>query len=188
MTQFKVYCNETAPEGSQTLLAELQRELGFVPNVYGVIAGSPAALEGVMTLNTSFGASGFSGAEREIISLATSVANACPYCIAGHSSFALKQGVSQDVIDAVRDDRPALDPKLEALRSTTSNVVLQRGDIAPAQLAHFYDAGFSKKAFLELLLGVAAKTMTNFASKVAGVPVDAQFVAEARPPKFEHVL
>jgi len=188
MTQFEIHCQESAPEGAQTLLAGLQRELGFVPKIYGVIAGSPAALEGVMALNTSFGASGFSGAEREIISLATSVANACPYCIAGHTAFALQEGVPQDIIDAVREDRPILDPTLEALRSTTRTVVLQRGEIAPDQFAHFCDAGFSKEAFLELLLGVAAKTMTNFASKVAGLPADAEFAAAARSPEFEHAL
>jgi len=188
MTQFKVHCPETAPEGSQGLLAGLQREVGFVPNIYRVIASSPAALEGVMALNTSFGASGFADAEREIISLATSVANACPYCIAGHSAFALQAGVPQETIDAVRDDRPVLDPTLEVLRITARTVVLQRGEIAPDQLARFYDAGFSPEEFLELLLGVAAKTLTNYASKAADVPFDAEFAENARSPDFEQAL
>ena len=41
---FKIHTKETAPEASRTTLEAVEKTYGFVPNFYGVLAESPAAL------------------------------------------------------------------------------------------------------------------------------------------------
>jgi hypothetical protein len=43
---FPVFTPETAPEASRPLLEQTARRLGFVPNLTGELAASPAAVEG----------------------------------------------------------------------------------------------------------------------------------------------
>lgn len=44
MTSFKIYTPETAPEKSRDILKEVQSKVGFIPNVLGEMAKSPALL------------------------------------------------------------------------------------------------------------------------------------------------
>ena len=46
MSKFAIHSIETAPRGSQPVLKGTQRAMGFIPNLLGVLANAPAALEG----------------------------------------------------------------------------------------------------------------------------------------------
>ncbi len=47
MTDFKVHTIESAPEASRATLEKAQKSFGFVPNLYGILAESPAMLDQV---------------------------------------------------------------------------------------------------------------------------------------------
>ena len=98
MTGFKIETAITAPAEARDILRAVEAGVGFVPNVYGVFAGAPEALKALAAINASFDATSFTPAEREIIALTTSVYNQCPYCVAGHSTFALAHGVDPDPV------------------------------------------------------------------------------------------
>ena len=66
MTTFKLHTVETAGE-SKALLEGAQKAMGFVPNLFGVMAEAPAVLEGYQTLAGIFGKTSFSETERQII-------------------------------------------------------------------------------------------------------------------------
>ena len=50
MTKFIAHTIETAPTRSRALLEGVKQALGFVPNLYGVFAESPAALQGALAI------------------------------------------------------------------------------------------------------------------------------------------
>lgn len=45
--------------------------------------------------------------------------NGCEYCVAAHNVIAEMQKVPSAVVDAIRNDQPIADPKLEALPGGT---------------------------------------------------------------------
>ena len=186
MTPFKIYSPETAHPPADDLLASIRTTLGFVPNVVGATAESTPALQAFMELNDRFAESSFDATGRELIQIAASVENQCGYCVAGHTAFAQMQSVPSEVIDAVRNNRPIDDHKLEALNRFTRAVMRERGMIREQDLKRFLDAGYSRAQVLEVILGVCVKTFSNLANNVIGIPLDDAFVDHAWPPETPH--
>ena len=113
---FKTYDENNAPAGSVDLLKNAKNKYGFVPNLLATMAEAPALTKAYMTLAGIFEETSFDATERQIVLLATSFANSCHYCMAAHTAIAGMQNVPQDVIKALRENRPIADQKLEALR------------------------------------------------------------------------
>ena len=184
MTQFTAYTAETAPAASRPLLEGLGRSLGFVPNLFGVFAESPAALRGGLAIYEAFSSSSLSHAEQQIVMLAVSEANDCEYCVAAHSTLAKRFAkVDPAVVDAVRQRAPLADARLEALVTFTRKVVEQRGMLADGEVDAFLRAGYTRAQVMEVLLGVGMKTFNNYVDHIAHTPLNDQFKAEAWQPK-----
>ena len=181
MNTFTIHTCETAPPPADATLTEIGNTLGFVPNVFGVIAESTPALHAFVELNTRFADASLDATARELIQTAVSVENTCGYCVAGHTAFARVQSVPGEVIDAVREGRPIADPKLGALHRFTLALVRTRGDVPEHEMHRFLDAGYTRAQVLEVILGVCVKTFSNLASKVTGIPLDDAFAAHAWP-------
>lgn len=175
MSTFTIHRVQDAPAASQARLRAVEDSVGFLPNVYGLLAASPAALEGLTALNVAFEASSFSPLEREVIALTTSVFNRCPYCVAGHSTFAGAHGLDQVSLAAIRAGGVASGPRLATIGRMTIDLLETRGELSRTQLNEFIDAGFARHQLLELLLGVASKVITNFTSKAARLSLDEAF-------------
>ena len=184
MTQFTAHTAETAPAASRPLLEGLGRSLGFVPNLFGVFAESPAALRGGLAIYEAFMSSSLSPVEQQIVMLAVSEANDCEYCVAAHSTLA-KRFVKVDpaVVDAVRRRAPLADVRLDALAVFTRKVVEQRGLLSGAEVDALLAAGYTRAQVMEVLLGVGMKTFNNYVDHIAHTPLNDQFKAEAWQPK-----
>jgi uncharacterized peroxidase-related enzyme len=182
MSQFNVHSKETAPAESAELLAAAEKGYGFVPNLLGVMAESPATLKAYMTIGKTFDESSFSATERQLVILTASRLNGCHYCVAAHSAVANMQKVPADVIDAIRDDQPIVDEKLEALRAFTTAVVEKRGWVSADDIAAFQAAGYSKAQILEVILGLSFKTLSNYINHIAETPLDDAFAKQAWTP------
>ncbi|MEL6568223.1 MAG: carboxymuconolactone decarboxylase family protein [Pseudomonadota bacterium] len=179
MADFTLYDETNAPEGARAKLEATKKSLGFVPSLYAVFAENPAMLEAYATLGNIFGKAGFSQLEQQVVTIAASVENECHFCVAAHSTISQGQGLDMDVIAALRDDRPITEPKLEALRRFTKQVVTQRGFVADADVDAFIEAGYDRAAVLGVILGVSLKVLSNYTNHVAETPVNEQFQAHA---------
>jgi len=175
MSKFDVHTIETAPEHSKPLLEGAKQAYGFVPNLLGVFAESPAALEAYLAVSTAFSKSDFTPAEQQVILLTVSHDNGCNYCVGAHSTAAAMQKVPEQVISGLREDRPLGDPKLEALRTFTRKVLSERGFVADADLEAFYAAGYEQRHTLEVIAGVTQKILSNYTNHIADTPLDAAF-------------
>lgn len=175
MPEFRVHDSSSAPDRSQPILADVQKTLGFVPNLYGVLAESPPLLKGYATLSAIFDGGLLTPVERQIVLLTTSFENGCDYCMAAHTAIASMQGVSEKFVAAIREGNPIDDRKLQALNDFVQQVVRRRGWVADDDVQSFLDAGYSRAHVLEVILGVGIKTMSNYANHLAKTPLDAAF-------------
>lgn len=182
MSQFKVHTIDTAPVQSVPFLQNAQKSMGFVPNLIGVLAESPAAVEGYLTLMSIFDKSSLTQVERQVAILAISRINECDYCMAAHSVVASSQNVPADVIQAIRNDQPIADAKLEALRTFAATVIEKRGWLSDDDVATFRSAGYSQAQVLEVVLAASLKTLSNYANHVAETPLDDAFSSRAWQP------
>jgi len=182
MTNFNVHTVDTAPDASRPLLEGTQQAFGFVPNLIGVLAESPATAEAYLTIGRIFDKSSLSAVERQVAILAISRYNECDYCVGAHSAIASMQKVPADVIRAIRDDQPIADVKLEALRVFATTLVDKRGWLAEDDTAAFLDAGYSKAQIFEIVLAASFKTISNYANHLAKTPLDGAFASQKWQP------
>ncbi len=182
MSQFEVHTKETASTESAELLATAGKAYGFIPNLLGVMAESPATLSAYLTIGQTFDHSSFSATERQVVILTASRFNECDYCMAAHSVVAGMQKVPADVIDAIRNDRPINDRKLEALRVFTTTAIEKRGWLSTDDITAFIAAGYTKAQVLEVILGISFKTLSNYVNHIAETPLDDAFATQAWTP------
>lgn len=124
---YPIHTVETAPLDAKDFLAGIQKGFGFLPNLIGVMASAPALAKAYGAMIQLFDQTSFTPTERQIVLLATSAENDCTYCVAAHSIIAGMQKVPTDVVEAIRNNTPINDPKLEALRRFTTAMVARRG-------------------------------------------------------------
>jgi uncharacterized peroxidase-related enzyme len=170
---FTLHDTNTAPAGSTGILESVQKFWGVVPNLHGVLAESPAALEAYATLWRIAEKTGFTQQERNIAYISIIYENECTYCMAGHTNLSRMANVEPEVIAAVREGRPIADPKLEALRQFAAKVTRNRGVVSEADVSAFKAAGYDNRAMLDVLVLAATKLISNYANHFAQTPLDA---------------
>lgn len=184
MKPYKIYTVDTAKPPADKLLLAVEDMLGFVPNVFAVMAESEPSLRAFIQLNTQMSVSGFDATERELIQTVVSVENQCSYCVAGHTTFAYLQDVDADIIEAARNRQPVKAPKLEALQQFTLALTRSKGTVDDEQIKQFFDAGYTPAQALEVILGICVKTFSNLTNSLIGIPLDDEFAANAWDPKI----
>jgi uncharacterized peroxidase-related enzyme len=178
MSRIAVPTREDAPRASQPLLDEVQQRLGVVPNLFRLIAHSPAVLAGF---------TGFSGAltrtldlkTRERIALAVAQVNGCDYCLSAHTYLGLNLArISPDEI-ALNRKGVSNDPKADAAVRFATKVVCERGHVADADLNAVRHAGFTDGQIVEIIAVVAENCFTNFLNEAAKTDIDFPVVRAA---------
>jgi uncharacterized peroxidase-related enzyme len=163
---------DASPAASRPLLDAVQRQLGTVPNLFKVLAHSPAVLEGQLALGAALSKGRLDAGQRERLAIAIAESNGCDYCLAAHAYLGEKlAGLSADEVAAAREARSG-DPRAAALLRFLRAVQQARGAVGDAELAAFRAAGFDDAAALEVVGAVAANVLTNFANNLAGTEVD----------------
>ncbi len=175
MSRFAQYTIANAPEGSQPLLQQVERNLGFVPNLYATFAESPALLEGVVALDASLDKGSLTKIERQLVKIAVSTENGCSYCVAAHSTIAGMLKARPDVVTAVRTGASVADQKLDALIRFTRAVVQAKGFLPEDEIADLLAAGYTKAQLLEVVGLIGLKTLDNYMHALTKAPLDAAF-------------
>lgn len=179
MIKFATHTIDTAPEGSKALLESSKNAYSFIPNLHGTMAEAPALLEGYKTLAGIFDKTDLSETERQIILMTNNRLNGCDYCMAAHTTISKMANVPADVIDALRNDTPIANEKLEALRTFAAVIHETRGWPTEEQLAAFTQAGYSQQTVLEIILGTSLKVMSNYTNHIAETEIDSAFAPNA---------
>ena len=180
MTTLQPQTLESAPQASKALLAGIQQSYGFVPNLMATFANSPAVLEGYLAMDQAWAKGTLTPSDRQLILLAVSVENSCGYCTAAHSTI-LKgmMGADPKIVQAIRSRVSIGDAKKDTLIAVVRELVSERGHISESTQKRFLDQGYTPVQLMEVLIGLALKTVSNFLNHLNPVQLDPQFSSEA---------
>ncbi len=181
---FPIHTAESAPDAVSEQVRFVEQNFGFVPNLSGVMAESPALMNAYFATFDALEKHGsLSGAEVNVVALAISRANECQYCIAGHTMVgkALLK-TPDDVVVSLRAGETLDNPRLETLRQFALAAYKNGGDVSDAQLQQFLDAGFTRAQALDVVAVIGWKVMSNFAGELADQPLDPQMAPFAWTP------
>ena len=169
---FISYDLDTAPAASRAILAESQRKFGMLPSPLARLAASPVALEAALAGLTAFEHGSLAPLEREVLAMTMAVKNGCHYCVSLHRRMLDMFEAPAGLSEALEQGQPLDSPKLEAVRIFTLALLERTGDVSDEAWQQFLAAGFDRAAALELVMGVAAYTLTTFANRLTEAPLD----------------
>jgi len=164
---------EQATGDAAQLFAGIKKAVGMVPNAYAAIGNnSPLALQAVLTLEGALGKASISGKEREIVKLAVSQDASCDYCLAAHTLFAKKSGLSVEQTIAARTGQASGDAKADALAAFVHQLSTTSGTLPAEAVAAVKAAGYTDQQIVDVLLTMASINFTNLFNRVNDTEVD----------------
>jgi alkylhydroperoxidase family enzyme len=173
MNAFPLLTIDSAPEKSKPALQTAKERMGMIPNLAAAMANSPVLIQGFLGAWLNFNGGNFNGKERQTLLLSNAVRNSCRWAVAFHSTMALREGVSPEDVQAIREKRPPRDPHLAKLSRLTQSLIEKRGHLDAQEID-----GFPPEQVLEVIAGLAISTMANYAGNLARPPVEAPFEAQ----------
>lgn len=181
MARLTVNTLETAPEQAKERMEMVQKANSFIPNLIGVLANSPQALEMYQEVGKINSRTSLSPEEIEVVQITAAAHNGCDFCVAGHTKIGtLKLKMPEAVLNALRARTTIEDnAKYQALAQFTMQLIDKRGKVSDEELAAIKAAGYSEQNILDVVLGVALATLCNYANNVAQNDINPELQAYA---------
>jgi uncharacterized peroxidase-related enzyme len=161
-----------APAAAQPLLEAVNKQIGSVPNLFRVVANSPAALEGYLGMSGALAKGSLPAPTRERIALAVAQLNGCNYCLSAHSYLGKNLARLSDAEIAANRHGGSLDAKADAAVRFAAQVVRLRGRVSDADVKAVHLAGYDDAQIVEIVQHVALNTWTNYLNEVAQTEID----------------
>jgi len=161
---------------NQGIFENLQKGLGFVPNLYAYFAKNETALGDYLALQNR--KSTLKAKEREVINLVTSQINGCRYCQSAHTVLGKMNGFSEEQVLEIRKGSASFDSKLDALAKFTASVVENRGHATDASKEAFFAAGYTEANMIDVIIVVGDKIISNYLHNLTGFAIDFPLAAE----------
>jgi len=163
---------EAAPAASQPLLHAVKKQLGVAPNLFRLVANSPAALERYLSLSGALGKGELSAATRERIALAVAEINGCDYCLSAHTYLGRQVARLDEAEITANRNGSSNDLKADAAVKFAVQVTRLRGHVTSADFAAVKAAGYTDAQIIEIVQHVALNTWTNYINTVGGTEID----------------
>jgi uncharacterized peroxidase-related enzyme len=171
---------DAAPEAARSLLEAVKKQLGIVPNIFRMVANSPAALEGYVGLLGALGKGALPTATHERIALAVAELNRCDYCLCAHTYLGKNVAKLDDAEITANRSGASNDVKADAAVRFASQVVQQRGHVSDADVSAVKSAGYTDAQIVEIVQHVALNTWTNYINTVAQTDIDFPIVTSRK--------
>jgi uncharacterized peroxidase-related enzyme len=149
----------------------VHKQLGVVPNMFRLIATSPAALQGFTGNNGALGRT-LDVKTRERIALAVAQVDGCDYCLSAHTYLALNLAKLTSEEVALNRKGQSGDARADAAVRFAAKVVRERGHVGDADIKAVRDAGFSDAQIVEIVAVTAENIFTNLLNEVAKTDID----------------
>jgi uncharacterized peroxidase-related enzyme len=163
---------EAAPAAAQPLLQAVKQQLGIVPNLFRLVANSPAALEGYLSLSGALAKGELPAATRERIALAIAQINGCDYCLSAHSYLGRNVAKLDDAEIAANRRGASNDLKADAAVRFAAKVAKLRGHVGNEDFAAVKAAGYTDAQVVEIVQHVSLNTWTNYINTVGQTEID----------------
>ena len=145
MKNINVPTREEVSPANQEIFDTLKNNVGFVPNLYAVLAHNETALGDYLALQGR--KSTLKAKEREVINLVVSEVNACRYCQSAHTAIGKMNGFTDDQILEIRSGEASFDGKLDALAKFVKDITVNRSKPSQATVEALFNAGYNEDKF-----------------------------------------
>ena len=158
-------------EASQAVLEIVNKKLGRIPNMYKVMANSPAVLDAYVKLNGALSAGAIGSKMAEMIALATAEHNGCSYCLSAHTFLGNKVGLTEQQIHDSKNFHADTE-KLNAGLQFAKKILISPNDISSNDISPLKNHGFTDGEVLEIIANVIRNIFTNYVNIVSNTEVD----------------
>ncbi len=161
---------DTLPEDIQEKILAVQEKTGFVPNVFLVLAHRPDEFRAFFAYHAALmdKEGGLSKAEREMIVVATSSANSCPYCVIAHGAVLRIRAKNPLIADqvAINYRKADISPRQKAMLDFAMKLSRDSGAIGEEDFETLRGHGFNDEDIWDIagitgLFGLSNR-MANF--------------------------
>jgi uncharacterized peroxidase-related enzyme len=170
MATFEVPTRNQVSENNQQIFDQLEKGVGFVPNLYAAYAYNDTALGDYLALQNR--KSTLKAKEREVINLVVSQVNDCRYCQSAHTALGKMNGFTDEQILEIRGGSASFDPKLDALARFVQNITVNRSKPDPEVVDAFFAAGYDRANLVDVIIVIGDKIISNFIHGTTNVPID----------------
>jgi uncharacterized peroxidase-related enzyme len=161
-----------APTAAQPMLQAVEKQLGVVPNLFRMIANSPAALEGYLGMSGALAKGRLSAPTRERIALAVAEINGCSYCLSAHTYLGKNLAKLDGAEMMANRHGGSTDPRADAAVRFAAKVAQSRGHVSGEDLSAVRLAGYDDGQIVEIVQHVALNVWTNYINEVAQTEID----------------
>jgi uncharacterized peroxidase-related enzyme len=178
---------EDLPEDIRARILEVQEKAGFIPNVFLTLAHRPDEFRAFFAYHDALMLrdSGLSKAEREMIVVATSGANRCPYCIIAHGAILRVYAKNPQLADqvAVNFRKADISERQKSMLEFAVKVATRSAEIADADYNSLRSHGFSDEDIWDIGAIAAFFALSNRMADVIGMRPNDEFYLLGRQPK-----
>lgn len=179
---------EDLPPDLRERVLAVQEKAGFVPNVFLALAHRPDECRAFFAYHDALmeKPGGLSKAEREMIVVATSQANQCPYCVIAHGAILRVRAKNPLLADqvAINYRKADITPRQRAMLDFALKVALESYRIDEADFALLRGHGFDDEAIWDIGAIAAFFALSNRMANLTGMRPNEEFYTLGRmgPP------
>lgn len=170
MKTIEVPKRENVSANNQAIFDQLEKQVGFVPNLYATYAYSETALSDYLTLSNR--KTSLSSKEKEVINLVVSQVNDCKYCLAAHTAIGKMNGFTEDQIVEIRSGEASFNQKLDALAKFVHSASIKRGKADENLIEELFEVGYNEANLVDIVMVIGDKTISNYLHSNTQIPVD----------------
>lgn len=182
--RFPVPALAELPDDIRARILTVQEKSGFVPNVFLVLAHRPAEFRAFVAYHDALmdKAGALTKAEREMIVVATSNANQCPYCVIAHGAILRIRARNPLIADqvAINYRKADITPRQRAMLDFAMKVSGASYAIGDADFAALAEHGFDQEDAWDIAAIAAFFAMSNRLANVTAIRPNDEFFAMGR--------
>lgn len=169
MTNFNIPTREEVSEKNQQIFDNLNKGLGFVPNLYATMAYSDNGLG--RYLEFQGGKTSLNNKEKEAVNLIVSQVNECRYCQSAHTVLGKMNGFDDNEILKIRGGESS-NEKLNSLVQLTKELTENKGKASDSALQSFFHQGYTKEHLIDVILQISDKIAMNYLHNLTNIAID----------------
>ena len=175
------------PADIRERIVAVQEKAGFVPNVFLTLAHRPDEFRAFFAYHDALMEKdgGLSKAEREMIVVATSGANHCPYCVVAHGAILRIRAKNPRVADqvAVNYRKAEITPRQTAMLDFAMKVATESHAIGEGDFTALRAAGFTDEDIWDIGAIAAFFALSNRMANLISMRPNEEFFLLGRLPR-----
>ena len=187
ISRFPVPELKDLPEDIRSRILGVQEKAGFVPNVFLTLAHRPDEFRAFVAYHDALmeKEGGITKAEREMIVVATSGANGCPYCVVAHGAILRIRARNPLISDQVATNYRKADitPRQKAMLDFSFKVALKSAEVSDADFSELRSHGFSDEDIWDIGAIAAFFALSNRMANMISMRPNDEFHLMGRVPK-----